>query len=411
MHSDANHKPPLTSRLKELSPEVRKLIAVVLVAGIFGLGWAGGSGRLHFNHDNLLTTQNSGSNIDYSSVNQVYNLIKQDYDGQLQSAKVLDGLKQGLAKATGDPYTEYFNPADSKAFSEQLSGSFQGIGAELGSDKNGNVVIISPLSGYPADKAGLKPKDLIFKVNGKSTSDMSVDSVVKLIRGPKNTSVKLSISRDSQPPFDVTITRAEIDIPSVTYKEDGNIGYLKISQFGPDTVNLATKAAKEFKDKGVKGVVLDLRGNPGGYLDGAVGVSSLWLKSNQKVVEERRAGQSIRTDYASGRPVLDGLPTVVLIDAGSASASEITAGALHDNGAATLVGEKSFGKGSVQQIEQLSGGGSIKITIARWFTPKGRNIDKEGIEPDVKIVISDADAKAGTDTQKDKAYQLVTSKF
>jgi carboxyl-terminal processing protease len=386
--------------------------ALVAVLLIFSAGVAVGRGNLHLFGTKSIPVNTSLSNqLDYSSVNQVYKILKTDFDGSLDQKKLIDGLKTGLVNASGDPYTQYFSPKDAKTFNDQLSGSITGIGAELGSDDQNDIVIVSPLAGYPAEKAGLKPHDIIAAVNGNTTQGMSVDAVVSKIRGNPGTQVTLTIVRGSAKPFEVTITREKITIPSVKYEEDGNIGYLKISQFTADTVNLAQKAAQEFKTKNVKGVVLDLRGDPGGYLNAAVGVSSLWLSDGQTVVQERRGNAVVGTEYANGNNLLKGLPTVVLIDGGSASASEITAGALRDNGYATLVGAKSFGKGSVQQVENLAGGAELKVTIARWYTPKGKNIDKQGIAPDTVVTISDQDVAAGKDPQKDKAMALVTSQI
>lgn len=391
---------------------VKKAIGLLFcVAIVFGAGVAVGRGNISLGILSPAKDNTSlSSQLDYSSVDEVYSLLKKNYDGRLDQTKLMEGLKAGLVEAAGDPYTQYLNPEDAKAFNDQLSGSITGIGAELGTDNDGNILIVSPLSGYPAEKAGLKPKDVIAGIDGQSTSGMSIDSAVSKIRGQPGTKVTLAIIRNGGAPFSVTITREKITIPSVQYKEEDGIGYLKISQFNSDTVGLAQKAAKEFKDRGVDGVVLDLRSNPGGYLSGAVGISGLWLKNGTAVVSERRGSTVIGTEYAGGNNLLRGLPTVVLINGGSASASEITAGALRDNGVATLVGDKSFGKGSVQQVERLSDGSELKVTIARWYTPSGLNIDKHGITPDVAVEISEADAKAGKDSQKDKAYELIRQK-
>jgi carboxyl-terminal processing protease len=404
--------PPVFKNVKHNKSRsfVFKLLGVVLgVALIFSAGIVVGRGDLRIGSH--FGSQNTGlpSELDFSSVNQVYNLLKADYDGSLDVNKLLDGLKAGLANATGDPYTEYFSPQDAKAFNEELTGSFTGIGAELGTDSDNNIVIVAPLSGYPAEKAGLKPKDVIAAINGQSTSGISIYTAVQKIRGPADTKVTLTIVRGTQH-FDTTITRAQITVASVKYQEDGDIGYIKISQFSDDTVKLATQAAQEFKAKGVKAVVLDLRNDPGGYLDGAVSISSLWLNQGQTVVQEKRGSIIMGTEYASGDNLLKGMPTIVLINGGSASASEITAGALRDNNVATLLGEKSFGKGSVQQVDNLSNGAELKVTIARWYTPSGKNIDKQGITPDTAITLSDADFKAGKDPQKDKAYEILHQK-
>jgi carboxyl-terminal processing protease len=315
----------------------------------------------------------------------------------------MDGLKAGLVSASGDPYTEYLSPDKAKEFSGQLNGTFEGIGAYLGKNEQGNVIVISPVEGFPAEKAGLKPRDVIVEIDGKDATAYSVDQAVDKIRGPKGTNVKLRVVRNEKEDISFDIKREEINIPSVESKIiDGNIGYMKITRFGDDTSDLALQAAEKFKASNVKKVILDLRGNPGGYLESAVDVSSLWLK-NKTVLTERRDGVTIKTYKSSGDSPLLGIPTVVLIDEGSASASEITAGALHDNKAATLVGVKSFGKGSVQQPQNLSNGAILKVTVARWYTPNGKNIDKQGIEPDKKVEISADDIKAGRDPQLDAA--------
>jgi carboxyl-terminal processing protease len=392
---------------------VKKIAACLLaVLVVFSSGVAVGKGSLH-----PKTLDGNGkdvglpSQLDYNSVNKIYGLIKNNFDGKLDSTKLEDGLKTGLVAATGDPYTNYFSPTEAKEFNQELSGSFTGIGAELGTDNDNNILIISPLSGYPAQQAGLQPKDIVAAVNKQPTSGMSVDSVVKEIRGPANTKVTLTIVRNGGNPFDVIITRANITVPSVESHIDGNIGYIKINQFGADTAQLAQSAAQDFKSKGVKAVVLDLRGDPGGYLQAAIDVSSMWLDKGKTVVSERKGGVTENTDYAKGNATLKGIPTVVLIDGGSASASEITAGALHDNNAATLVGAKSFGKGSVQQVINLSDGAELKVTTAHWYTPAGKNINKQGIMPDTAVDMSADDVKAGHDPQKDKAYQILQSKI
>jgi carboxyl-terminal processing protease len=407
-----NRRQPEEHFIESSGRPLKKIIGIlILVLIVFGAGFVLGRGNIDIFGKNVKVANTSQNQLDYSSVNQVYKILKSDFDGNLNNPKLVEGLKTGLVNAAGDPYTEYFDPTDAKTFNEQLTGSITGIGAELGSNDQNDIVIVSPLSGYPAEKAGLKPHDIIAAVNGKTTQGKSIDAVVSEIRGKEGTKVTLTVVRGAAKPFDVTITRQKITVPSVKYEEDGDIGYLKISQFTADTVSLAQKAAQEFKSKKVKGVVLDLRGDPGGYLSAAVGVSSLWLKDGQTVVQERRGATVVGTETADGDNILKGLPTVVLIDGGSASASEITAGALHDNGIAQLVGQKSFGKGSVQQVVNLPGGSELKVTIARWYTPKGKNIDKQGIAPDTSVSISDQDIAAGKDPQKDKAIAIVTSQI
>lgn len=346
------------------------------------------------------------SDLDFSSVQAVYQKLKQEYDGQLDANKLIEGAKKGLVDAAGDPYTVYFTEEEAKQFFGDLEGKFSGIGAEL-DKKDGQLVIVATIDNAPAQKAGLKAGDAIAKVNDEDATTWSVEQAVSKIRGEKGTTVKLSIVRDGELQ-EFSIVRDEITTPSVTYSVgDDNIGYLRISRFAEgDTTALARKAAEEFKAKGVKGVVLDLRGNGGGYLSAAQDIAGLWL--NDKVVVQERRGNVVQDTLRSGTdPVLEGVSTVVLVDGGSASASEIVAGALRDNGAAKLVGIKTFGKGSVQQIEDMTGGGELKVTVAKWYTPNGKNINKEGIDPDVKVELSDDDIKNARDPQKDKAYSLV----
>lgn len=390
---------------KQRMKKAGKILLVGVAAfGLLFIGWAYGQGKLSLHGFNK--NKEVVHSLDYSSLDEVYSILQQRYDGKLDQQAILDGLKAGMARATGDPYTEYFTPEQAKEFDEGLSGSFTGIGAELGKDKD-NIVIVSPISGFPAEKAGLKPKDIIVEINGETLNDVSLSEAVKRIRGPKDTAVKLKVVRDGKA-LDFEITRDNITIPSVTHEIlPGNIGYLRISRFAEDTAGLAKQAADEFKTANVQGVILDVRGDPGGFLDAAVDVSSLWLEPGKTVLEEKRDGTTIKTYRASGKNPLKGIPTIVLVDEGSASASEIVAGALKDNGVAKLMGVKTFGKGSVQQIERLPGGAVLKVTIARWYTPSGRNIDKEGIEPDQTIKLSDEDVKAQKDTQKEAAIQAL----
>ncbi len=380
--------------------------AAVVLAAIFWLGLSIGRGAISLSS----TGENSKlpANLDYREVEQLYDILRSNYDGKLSSSQLEDGLKTGLVNATGDPYTEFFNAKDAKKFDEQLEGTFTGIGAELGKDADNNLIVVSPIAGFPAEKAGLKAQDIILSVDGTTTTGMSIDEAVSSIRGPKATQVTLEILRNKQERKTFVITRDNIKVPSVEYEIlPGNIGYVHITQFQADTATLTEKAANEFKQAGVKGVILDLRGNPGGTVSTAVETANMWLQSGKLILQEKRDSKVEQTYMATNNGVLRGVPTVVLINKGSASASEIVAGALKDNNAATLLGEKSYGKGSVQQIIKLPGGGEIKVTIARWYRPNGQNIDKKGIKPDTEIKISDGDIAAGRDPQKDKAIEIL----
>lgn len=383
----------------------KRLTLLVIIGLVFLFGLNIGNGRITFMTQTGVQ-KNLPNKLDYTSVDEVYKALKANFDGTLDTNKLLDGAKKGLVNAAGDPHTEYLSAEEYKAFNSELTGSFTGIGAELSQDAKGNIVIVAPIAGFPAEKAGLKPKDIIIQIDGNSTVGMTTSQAVDKIRGPKGTSVTLKVVRDGQP-LDFKITRDDISIPSVTSKVENGVGYLTISRFGEDTAGLSQKAAQSFKDQNVKAVVLDLRSNPGGLLDAAVSVSSLWLPEGKTVLTERRDGVVTNTYKATGNPILLGMPTAVLIDSGSASASEITAGALKDNGVATLVGEKSYGKGSVQQLVKLNGGGVLKVTIAHWYTPGGKNIDKVGITPDTVVKISADDAKNGSDPQKAAALKAI----
>ncbi len=350
------------------------------------------------------TNQNSP---DFANLSQIYQILKTKYDGNIDASKLVEGAKAGVAAATGDPYTEYLTADQAKSLSDDLNGSLSGIGAEIGI-KNNVLVVIAPLDGSPAAKAGLKAGDQIAKIDSTNSSTLTLEQAVSKIRGPKDTQVKLTIVRPSSQPQVITITRAEIKVPSVkSSMKPGNIGYIQIGEFGSDTAALVDQAASALASQGAKKIVLDLRDDPGGYLDAAVKVASEFLPANKLVVEQRRGGKSIsKLDSEPGGRLIS-LSVVVLINGGSASASEILAGALHDNGVAKLVGEKSFGKGSVQEIVSLSGGAELKVTVAHWYTPAGKNIGSVGISPDVVVANSQSDLDQGKDPQLSKALQLL----
>lgn len=397
--------------VQKIKQDPRKMSAlrvgglILLLAGTLFLGIGIGNGRVAFGSDaafhRSIQKDDPGS-LSFEGIDQLYGDLKTSFDGQLDKQKLEDGMKKGLVEAAGDPYTEYMSKDESKEFNEALSGSFEGIGAELNKEGD-SIVIVAPIAGFPAERAGLRAKDVIVKINGESAYDINTSEAVKKIRGPKGTKVKLEVVRDGKP-LTFEIEREQITTPSVKWEvTPDNIGIMTISRFSEDTPALSRQAAQEFKDKNVKGVVVDLRSNPGGLLDASVKLSSLWLPNGKTVLEEKRDNKLMKTYRASGEPTLLGVPTVVLVDNGSASASEITAGALKDNGVATIIGVKSYGKGSVQEVRELNNGGILKVTIARWFTPSGRNIDKEGIEPDQKVELSEQDIAAKRDLQKDAA--------
>lgn len=404
-------KQEIQKKIKSNKKLIRNVGLIFGFVVVFLVGLYIGSGKIVVGDSLKLTKTSSNkdlpSDLNYDTVESLYDTLRQNFDGELKEEDLLNGIKKGLVESTGDQYTEFMNTTEAQEFESSLNGSFSGIGAELG-EENKAIVIVAPISGFPADKAGLRAKDVIIKINDESALDLSVSDAVTKIRGPEGSKVKLKIVRDSKQELDFEITREQITIPSVEHEVlDGNIGYIKISRFSEDTKLLAQQAAQDFKNKNVKGIILDLRNDPGGLLDSSVDVSSLWLDKGKVILEEKRGDQVIKTYKSSGGNILNGIPTVVLINEGSASASEITAGALKDNGAAQLVGEKSYGKGSVQQVTPLDSGGVLKVTIARWYTPNGKNINEEGIEPDKKVEISEQDIKDKKDPQKQAAIDLL----
>jgi carboxyl-terminal processing protease len=401
--NESGHRPKKSKKIKAVMRKVQILLATAL---IFGSGWAFGSGKISLSAGEkiaeLATSQSGPSDLSTDGLEELYDYLKANYDGDVDANKLLDGLKKGAVAAVGDTYTEFLSEEETKDFNSDLNGTFEGIGAELGK-KDNFVVIISPIKGTPAEKAGLQPQDIIVEIDGTSATDISVSEAVKKIRGEKGTTVTLTVIREGEQ-LEVPIVRGTIDIPSVEWAiGDDGIGTITISRFGDDTGGLVKKAAEEFVSKNVTKVILDMRGNPGGLLDQAVAVAGVWLPKGSTVLAEKRGGETVQTFTTTTTPVFKDVKTVVLINKGSASASEIVAGALHDNKAATLMGETSYGKGSVQQLIDLKAGGSLKVTIARWYTPGDKNIDKQGIEPDTKVERTTDDIKAGKDPQLDAA--------
>lgn len=343
--------------------------------------------------------------LDLSSVQGTYQKLAAHYDGTLDAQKLIEGASRGMVAAADDPYTVYMDAKEATEFNNDLSGNIGGgIGAEIGLREE-KPTIIRVLKDNPAEKAGLAAGDQILAVNEQAAAGQSVDKIVSNVRGEAGTTVKIHVLRGGVPK-EFTVTRDTINNPSVDSKVESGVGTLTISRFDSQTGALARKAAQQFKDKGVKSVVLDLRGNGGGYLGAAQDVAGLWL--NDKVVVSERTGGKTTEELKTGtNALLNGLPTVVLVNGSTASASEIVAGALQDHGAAKLLGEKTFGKGSVQQVIDLGEGAVLKVTIAKWYTPKGNNISQQGITPDQTVVLSQQDASTGNDPQLQAALRLL----
>lgn len=346
-------------------------------------------------------------NVDFSIFWDAWNKIMDQYPGNPDQQQMVYGAVSGMVDAIGDPYSSFMEPSDSKNFLEDLSGSIQGIGAEI-AVKDKKLIIVSPLNESPSEKAGLKPNDYIVKIDRVETLGLSVDDAISKIRGKAGTKVTLSILRDGWTEIkDFEITREVVKIKSVEWKKINNIAVIQISQFGEDTQELAKEAAAKIAQENPKGVILDLRSNPGGYLDTAVQVANIFLGKNTVVVKEKNKAGEIQEEKTTEDPILDKMNLVVLVNGGSASASEIVAGALQDYERAQLVGEKTFGKGSVQSLQELSDKSNLRLTIAKWLTPLDRAIDKIGIEPDIKVELTEDDFKNNRDPQLDKAMELL----
>ena len=344
--------------------------------------------------------------LDTEVMKEAYRQLAANYDGDLDANKLSDGAARGMVKAVGDDYTTFLDKEEAAEFNKSLNGEVSGIGAEIGV-RNLQPTVLRVLDDSPAKKAGLKTGDVFVAVNGTSVAGETASGVADKVTGEAGTTVKLTMRRGSES-LDFSITRAQISDPSVRWSVSDDVGVLTISRFDDNTGSLARKAAKEFIDKGVKSVIVDLRNNGGGYLTAAQEVASLWLDSGKTVVTEKSRGQVTETVKASGNPTLKGKKTIVLVNGSSASASEIVAGALKDYQAATLVGEKTFGKGTVQKVINLSDDRILKVTVARWYTPQDRNITKEGIQPNQTVKMSQDDNNAGRDPQMARAKELAS---
>ncbi|MFZ5365134.1 MAG: S41 family peptidase [Patescibacteria group bacterium] len=406
---------PITTKIKKTKSNrvVNLIVILILIVISGGAGFVIGRQSTD-SLDSLDTAKLTGRELpkefNFSLMREVWKIIGRDYvnNENIDNQEMFYSMMRGFVAGLDDPYTVFFDPSETKEFNGDIEGKFEGIGAEI-AIRDGNLVVVAPLADSPAERAGVKAGDIIFAIDDEDTSEMTLNEAVKKIRGEKGTEVRLLLFRSGREPFEVKIIRDVIYIESVKYemKED-NIGYIHIRSFNTDTDELFGAAVKDLKAKGAKAVIIDMRNNPGGLLDMAIKVSSAWLDSGQLVVSEQ-FGDGQKVDYQSeGEPILKDMPTVVLVNNGSASGSEIVAGALHDHQKATLVGTQTFGKGSVQNLQTLSDGSSIKITIAKWLTPSGTSISDEGVAPDVEVEYTADDAAKDIDPQLQKALEILT---
>jgi carboxyl-terminal processing protease len=399
------------------------LVTIVLFCALFfWLGFEKGK-ESQTETSNTINLQNaffinkdskSNNELDFSLFWKAWDLLKSKYvdADKLNAEDLYYGAIKGMLQATGDSHTIFFTPDENKAFNEEIAGNFEGIGAELGV-KNGMLTVIAPLPDTPAEKSGIRSGDKIVKIDGKIAADMSIEEAVKNIRGVKGTTVVLTIFRDGdQDTQDITVNRDTIVVKSVTLKwEENNIANMKIIRFGEDTSDAFADAIVKVKSADVNGLIIDLRNDPGGYLNAAIDIASKLLPKNKVVVIEENGNGSQKKIYTRGGDVASEIKTVVLINEGSASASEILAGALRDNrDNITLIGKKSFGKGSVQEFIELPQGTAIKITVTRWLTPKGIQINEQGIQPDEEVDLTNDDYNKNKDPQLDRALEILRNK-
>ncbi|MFZ2763817.1 MAG: S41 family peptidase, partial [Minisyncoccia bacterium] len=407
-----------TNRMEFLKRHSALLIlGVVIATGFYALGYNSGENSLYTTVAELENqTEGEPIGVDFAPFWKAWNLLNDKYVPASTTAKTVGsqekvwGAISGLTGSLGDPYTVFFPPVESKLFEEDIRGNFEGVGMEIVAQE-GAITVIAPLKNSPAERAGIIAGDRVIKIGDKETSSLTTEDAVLLIRGEKGTSVTLTIFRDGlKEPFETKVTRDVIDIPTINTKElPGGIFVIELYSFSAQSPNLFRGALREFILSGNGKLILDLRGNPGGYLEAAIDMASWFLPSSEVVVREDFGKSGDEKVYRSkGYDVFtDNLKFVILVDGGSASASEILAGALAEHGKAILVGDKTFGKGSVQELVNITSDTSLKVTIARWLTPNGVSISQNGIVPEHVVKYTPADREAKRDPQMDKAVEVL----
>lgn len=393
------------------------LVSGLAIAFIFyNLGENSGEKNISNALSGIENANGEVANLDFSPFWKAWNIINEKYvpatttEDVVTNDEKLYGAIKGLAASLNDPYTVFFPPVESEMFAADIRGNFEGVGMEVLAQE-GAVTVIAPLKDSPASRAGIMAGDRIIRIDGKDTSGLTTEDAVRIIRGQKGTSVTLTIFREGvNEPFDVKVVRDTINIPVINTKQlPGGVFVIELYSFSEQSPNLFRGALREFILSGSDKLVLDLRGNPGGYLEAAIDMASWFLPSSAVVVREDFGGNREERVYRSrGYDIFnDNLDFVILVDRGSASASEILAGALAEHGEAVLVGETTFGKGSVQELVDITSDTSLKVTVARWLTPNGSTISEKGIEPQYQVSRTAADVMAGKDPQMDKALEIL----
>lgn len=377
---------------------------ITLAIGIFlGSNW----NNLYLQFSPYINpAQKITSNIKWDDLNEVYSQISSNFDGSIDKTKLIEGAKKGLTAALADPYTVYYDSKEAAEFKSDLKGEIKEAGVGIEMIKQGDYVVVTrTLPNNPARKAGVHAGDIIFAINGEEVWDKDTEIIASKLRGPSGEKVKLTVARDKQK-LDFELTREKINNVSADITYQDKTAIISVYRFSEDTGTLVQSFTKDFKNKGINKVILDLRNNGGGYVTAARDLLSLWLDGD-KILTQKSAtiGQTI-TYAKRGEATLKDMKTIVLVNNATASASEIVAGALKDYKKATILGTKTYGKGVVQTMLELSGGSLLKITTAHWYTPEGQTINKTGISPDIEVERSYSDINSGKDPQLDKAKTL-----
>ena len=416
MH-DIRHAENNKTQRKRRMPFLGIGLALILAAAAFFSGLhIGSDSRLQTNVSSLFASSRSAETVDISLFWEVWQLLDQDFVASTSTEPTTDEERvweaiQGLVRSYNDPYTVFLPPEDAEIFEADISGNFEGVGMEIGM-RDSLLTVIAPLPETPAEKAGILAGDAIIRIDGKSTESISIDEAVKLIRGEKGTEVVLTVFRDGEEELlEISVTRDRIDIPTLTTEVKNGVFVIKLFNFSALSEMKMQEALRTFVQSGSRKLVLDLRGNPGGFLQSAVNISSYFLPAGKIVVRENFGDDEDERLYRSSgrmlRPILQPEEMVVLVDGGSASASEIVAGALKEHDVATVIGMQTFGKGSVQELIDLKGGASLKVTIARWLTPDGTSISDGGLTPDIEVEITPEDRESDKDPQLDAAIEFL----
>ncbi|MFH1749335.1 MAG: S41 family peptidase [bacterium] len=398
--TEKNEKPEIKSGNIKSSKSTLTIIGILVIFFLgyfFGYSVNSGSGFFGFSNS-----------TDFSILSEVRQKINTEYIEDYQKSDLIYGALEGMVSGLGDPYSGIIRSENIQDFYQEIEGEFEGIGIEI-AKKDGDIVIVAPLKGYPAEKKGILAGDKIVEVDGVSISDLTLDEIVSAIRGKAGTKVKLKIFREKTDELlDFEITRKKIEIDSIQYEQIDQVGYIRIVQFDSKTESLLEDTIKKIKDQKISEIILDLRDNPGGYLDSAIAVSENFVAKNKIIMYEQKKNGQLKTYKSDKNGELKDVQLVILQNQGSASASEIVSAAIRQNRSdVKIVGTTSFGKGLIQEILELSDKSLLRLSTGKWLTPEKKNINGKGIDPDIKIELSESDIKNNIDSQKNKALSIL----